>query len=91
MYGRTPYNIDPLRVAETPHSATRKGSRDFYHPFYIGRRHFVPRPMPMERASLRMRPYPHLSHPGRGARSLGILRMRQCPHNGVPANIVSYL
>ena len=51
-----PYPLDPLRVTgkEDFCSATRKGSRGINHALYIGLRHYVARPMPMERASLRM-------------------------------------
>ena len=44
-------------VAETPHPATHKGSGCPNQSLYIGRRHFVARPMPMERASFGCRYY----------------------------------
>ena len=42
------------RRAELPFPATPGGVEAYCVCLYIGRRHFVPRPMPMERASLRM-------------------------------------
>ena len=69
MCSAPPLHLDPDRGrrADTPYSGDPQGVEPSCMRLYIGRRHFVPQPMPMERASYGCRREPEgESRGGRG-------------------------